>query len=257
MRRYEFINGFIENELDIFAEEFDQTPYPREFDLRTMSIAWICESFGKQVSKKCESRILTLIDANVSKEDYKWHRWHRIPGLLAAAYTLTRNKYYLDLLLPNLAAGQSAMRRNILECAAIIVRGLTFDQYLTQTTETNIEYHHFFWEQHVLLSLASVGERDEKRNWLSDITAKFPNEMTRFTQKLQEEKYIYRDGYLADVFNEIKSFILVRMLSDIGIIRESIYQPNLPESETDAETRFKYVRAHPLDTYYVNLEFLK
>ena len=117
-----------------------------------------------------------------------------------------------------------------------------------------MEYRHFWWEQHLLLTLLSIGEKQTKRQWLMDLEKQFPDQMETFNNKLSN--HLYSDGYFCGVFSEIKSFLLVRMLSDTGILRESVFQPKIPESEIDAVHRWRYTDSHPLDKSIINLEFL-
>ena len=143
----QLINGFIESELELFKNQFEESPIPAIQEARSLSIAWICYYFKDSITNENSAAIIKFVDDVYVSENYRKHGWFRISALQAAAFILTADIHYANSLIQNIDCGQSWARGYIIESASIICPLLSFNnKYLKGATETNIKYSHVYYE---------------------------------------------------------------------------------------------------------------
>lgn len=249
------INGFIEREFELFVDEFDTHPVPRVQDTRAMAIEWVSFYFTEYVSDENKTQILGFLQKVMAEERYSTFGWYRVPAILGAAFVLTTDRFYLTHLLGNLDHHSSMLRRGCLEAAAMICPAIGFDYpKLTETTEKNIEVHHFFWEEHVLLSLSARGETAEKKVWLDKLRSRFPEEIKLFDDHCGDPKTFFRDSYFPDVFNEMKTYLICKMLANPTLPTDPATQQRLVDHNAEFESIWRRADSHPLGSALFNVK---
>lgn len=248
------VNGFIERELALFVASFEAEPVSSIQDTRALAIEWVTFYFTEYISEGNRASIVGFLREVMTDERYSTFGWYRVPALLGAAFAFTRNHFYLNHLLGNLDHHSSELRRGILEAASIICPLIRFDEVkLRETTEKNLESHHFFWEQHVLLTLSADGRQDVKRAWLDGLRSRFPAEMDKFEKELLGVDRYFLDSYFPNLLSGIQKYLLFKLLVNPSLPLESAIQPSLIDTGLTFDGLWKLAESHPLGSTLIEL----
>ena len=252
----QLINGFIESELELFKNQFEESPIPAIQEARSLSIAWICYYFKDSITNENSAAIIKFVDDVYVSENYRKHGWFRISALQAAAFILTADIHYANSLIQNIDCGQSWARGYIIESASIICPLLSFNnKYLKGATETNIKYSHVYYEENVILYLSTKGEGDKKRNWLEHQLISDENEYHKeFFNELKNSGKLYKSGFFIMAFSKAKSYLIFRIFNQpiLAKIDANLFE----ETELNFSELVGIERAHPLNDIYIDLSFL-
>jgi hypothetical protein len=207
------INGFLQTELSLFKNQYDEVPVPKIQDIRSLAMAWVCYYFKELVINETKTKITDFVNEVYYREDYNTHGWYIIPSLQAAAFILTGNIFYANSLLQHISCGQSWARTFIIESAGLICPLLHFDNpYLRKGTEKNIEYCHDLYEECTLLYLFAKGSIQEKLNWLNrQIEIDTRGHHKEFFEKLKNTGN-YKSDFFIRAFNKAKSYFLFKII---------------------------------------------
>jgi len=250
------INGFLQTELSLFKNQFDEFPSPEIQDIRSLSIAWASYYFKELVTDETEKKITNFVDEVYYRENYNTHGWYIIPSLQAAAFILTGNIFYANSLLEHISCGQSWARISIIESAGLICPLLQFDNpYLRKGTERNIEYCHGMFEECTLLYISTKGSIQEKLNWLNrQIENDTGGHYKEFFEKLKNTGNYYKSDFFIRAFNKAKSYFLFKIICKPSYME---VHPGLFDNiELNFEQQCIKEKQHPLSDSYINLKFL-
>jgi hypothetical protein len=253
----QLINGFLQRELVLFKNQFNESPVPEIQDSRSLSIAWVCFYFKELITTETAKQISDYVDEIYQIENYTTHGWYRISSLQASAFILTGNKHYANSLLQHLDCGQSWARGFIIESAAIICPLLKFQNtFLQKSTESNLKYIHGMDEECTILYLCTVGTLEEKQNWLSQqIEINTKEFHQRFFEILQTSGKLYKSEFFIRAFDKAKSYFLFKTICEPTFIE---VQPQLfDDTAVRFEQLLKTEKEHPLSDVYIDLSFLK
>ncbi|MBL0267152.1 MAG: hypothetical protein IPP99_00290 [Chitinophagaceae bacterium] len=67
----QLINGFIESELELFKNQFEESPIPAIQEARSLSIAWICYYFKDSITNENSAAIIKFVDDVYVSENYR------------------------------------------------------------------------------------------------------------------------------------------------------------------------------------------
>jgi len=253
----QLVNGFLQRELTLFKNQFNENPVLEIQDNRSLSIAWVCFYFSELITTETANLITNYVDEVYQTENYTTHGWFRISSLQASAFIITGNLHYANSLFQHLDCGQSWARGHIIASSAIICPLVKFpNEYLQKATEANLKYSHGMDEECTILYLCTVGSSVEKQNWLSQqIEINTKEYHQRFFKKLQTSDNLYISEFFIRAFDKAKSYFLFK----------TICEPNFIEVQSqlfdDAAVRFEQLlkteKEHPLSDVYIDLSFLK
>lgn len=253
----QLINGFIASELELFKNQFGESPVPEIQDRRSLAITWLCYYFKSIITPKNTAAIKRYVDKVFSMDDYSHNGWYKIPALQAAAFILTSDTHYEKLLINQIDCKQTSTRMFILKCVGIICPLLSFDNRLLQTvTEENLKHNHFYREENVILYLLTKGTTEQKRGWLNEQILICTDEAgKKFLTELKAQNHFYKSSFFLKTFNEVKSYIIFKIFTE-PIPGE--VQPNLfNEIEIDFSEVANLEKTNPLNDYYIDFGFLK
>ncbi len=253
----QLINGFVQSEFELFKKDFDECFVPEIQDIRSTAIAWLCYYFKESITSENSLKIIQYVDDVYSRENYSYHGWLRISALQAAAYILTSDIHYANILIQHIDCMQSWARSHVIRSAGIICPLLSFNnQYLKKATENNIKYSHFYYEENILLFLSTKGRADEKRKWLEQqIQYDKKAYHTKLFNRLKTDDKYHQSGFFISAFSNAKSYLIFKILSKPHIFKTQ------PEIFDEAILNFEDLKItekkHPLSDYYIDLSFLK
>ncbi len=252
----QLINGFVESELKLFKNQFNEKSYPEIQDYRSLAIAWVCYYFKDSINNENSFAIIQFVDDVYSKDNYNTHGWYRISALQAAAFILTADMHYASSLIQHIGCMQGWARGFIIESVGIICPLLSFDnKHLKKATETNIKYSHGLYEENIILFLSTKGTAEEKLNWLENqISIDEKDYHKEFYMKLKTTGKYYQCGFFVSIFNKAKSYFIFKLMSKPTLIE---IQPGLFDStEINFEKLNQKEKEHPLADFYIDLSFL-
>lgn len=252
----QLVDGFVKSELDLFKKQFDESPVLQIQDDRSLAIAWLCYYFKDVISREYSVKIINFVNQVSSRENYNVHGWYRISALQAAAYILTKDSYYANMLVQRICCGQSWARGFILQSAGLICPILSFDnQHLRKATEINIEYSHGNYQDNIILYLSTKGEVSEKLDWIETQirTVKYDDQKNFFDSIIKMGHFTSSSLFIS-AFNRAKSYLIFKILSQ-PIPLES--EPTLFDTvHVSYYTLSNLEKKHPLNSFYIDLGFL-
>lgn len=253
----QLINGFLQRELTLFKNQFDESPVPEIQDSRSLSIAWVCFYFKELITTESTKRIIDYVDEVYQTENYTTHGWFRISSLQASAFILTGDVHYANSLLQHIDCGQGWARGFVIESAAIICPLVKFQNtYLQKATEANLKYSHGMDEECTILYLCTEGSAEEKQNWLNrqlEIDTKEYHK--RFFEKLKTSGKLYQSEFFIKAFDRAKSYFLFKTICEPAYIE--VQSQLFDNTAVGFEQLLKKEKEHPLSDVFIDLSFLK
>ena len=254
----QLINGFINSELELFKEQFDERSIPEVQDNRGLAIAWLCYFFRDSITNENSTAIIQFVDNIYVKDNYNTHGWIRIPALQAAAFILTSDIYYANNLVKLIACEQSWARGFILESVGIICPLLSFkNQYLEEAIETTINRNFGYWEDSIIFYLTTKGSVEDKINWFEhQYGMDDQGHHKKFLDELKTAGRLCKSGFFVRSFNKVKSYLIFKIISQ-PVFAE--FQGKLfsePEPEFEFNELIEMEKKHPLNDYFIDLSFL-
>jgi len=252
----QIVNGFIESELKIFNQYFNE-PMVEDFqDTRSLSIAWVCYYFKPLIDAEIAKKIIDFTDKVYGMKNYRTHGWYRISAFEAAAFILTGDTAYANNLVCHIDCGQGWARQYIIQSAGIICPLLSFDNAkLRKATEKNLEYSHFFFEHNVVLYLCVNGSNEEKVDWFNNQLTTCKEHHKMFFNSLINPTCYYETSYFIDTFNKAKTYFIFKVISSPQL---AFSQPGLFDyNELNFKNLWQMEKKHLLNSPFINFSFIK
>ncbi len=253
----QIINGFVSSELKLFQSQYSVRPVPELQDIRGMSIAWTCYYFKDHISRDNVFEITRFLYETYSSNYYEVHGWHMVSAIEAAAFILTSDIYYANRLIRHIGCEFSLGRFYIIRSAGLICPLISFDnEYLKQATEYNVQRSHGGYEENVILFLLSIGNREDKIDWLENqIKIDEKNYHTKFFNKLKTSGDLFHSSFFISEFNDAKSYFIFKVLSEQ--MNKEVQLELFDDTEFNFEELMLKEKSHPLSRCYIDFRFLK
>jgi len=250
----DIVNFIIETEFEQFKQDYDEALIPHSQDVSSLSIAWLCYNCKESVSQKNLEAVKRFVDSEMSRENYKYFGWMRVPSLQVALFILTNDDYYLNNLLQQVSCHQSAVREFILQSVSIITPLLDFEnEILKEAVEFSIKHNHGLADESILLLLNTKDYTGQKSNWIKSQLELSATNSTALLQQLLEKNVTIKNDFYKETFSEVKEHILFRILKHFYHFNN---QMNLFENrKVQPKTLGTFIDNHPLNTKSFKFEF--
>jgi hypothetical protein len=242
------INQFLITQFILFKYEYQQQEATVEQKLRGLSILWLIYYFADDINEDIIFDIATLVNTKCTlKLD---HDCFKLAPLTAACFALSKDQTYSDYLMEILLLTPQAEVAFVIDCFTIISPLLSFyNEQLKQLVEKFNAENNTYYKEMTYLYLSTKGDGTDKKVWIKAQKKITNSGQLEFFEKLQHRLYKQNTSFFAEMFNQVKTFILLNILNNAKQIPDIVFTKHSIDHLRENEN------SHPLNHYKIKMDY--